>query len=145
MRIWRISNYAELSGIGGTLAPGRWHSKGRPILYAAEHPALALLETLVHLDRSELPASFQLLGIDTPDALRSDALSLELSANWAQDEAGTRAAGDAWLRGRSSLLLRVPTALVPRAWNFLINPAHPDMPAASIASVDRAPFDARLA
>jgi RES domain-containing protein len=145
MRIWRISNHADLSGIGGTLAPGRWHSKGRPILYAAEHPALALLETLVHLDRSELPDSFQLLGIDIPDAIQFEAApQTELTAHWAQDEAATRRLGDRWLREGASLLLRAPTALVPHAWNFLVNPAHPDISAATIASIDRAPFDGRL-
>jgi RES domain-containing protein len=145
MRIWRISNHADLSGIGGTLAPGRWHSKGRPILYAAEHPALALLETLVHLDRSELPDSFQLLGIDIPDAIQFEAApQTELTAHWAQDEAVTRRLGDRWLREGASLLLRAPTALVPHAWNFLVNPAHPDISAATIASIDRAPFDGRL-
>lgn len=145
MRIWRISNYADLSGIGGTLASGRWHSKGRPILYAAEHSALALLEALVHLDRGELPDSFQLLGIDIPDAVEFESPpQKELAADWAQDEAATRRVGDRWLRGATSLLLRVPTALVPHAWNFLVNPGHPDMAAATIASVDRAPFDGRL-
>ncbi|WP_158816582.1 RES family NAD+ phosphorylase [Methylocapsa sp. S129] len=145
MRIWRVSNHANLSGIGGILASGRWHSKGRPILYAAEHPALALLEALVHLDRSELPDSFQLLGVDIPDALQFATLApAELAANWAQNEAATRRAGDHWLREGTNLLMRVPTALVPHAWNVLVNPAHPDISAATISSIDRAPFDGRL-
>src|SRR5471030_2501529 len=114
MRIWRISNYADLSGIGGTLAPGRWHSKGRPILNAAEHPALALLEVLVHFDRSELPDSYQLLGIDIPDsASLAELTQLALPARWMQDELATRRIGDRWLGEGESLLLRAPSALVP--------------------------------
>jgi RES domain-containing protein len=144
MRIWRISNYADLSGIGGTLASGRWHSKGRAILYAAEHPALALLEALVHLDRSELPDRFQLLGIDIPDAIAFPSAPQELHADWSQNAAESRRIGDRWLRDGASLLLRVPTALVPHAWNLLVNPAHPDIAAATIRSVDHAPFDVRL-
>jgi RES domain-containing protein len=145
MRIWRISNYADLSGIGGTLAPGRWHSKGRPILNAAEHPALALLEVLVHFDRSELPDSYQLLGIDIPDsASLAELTQLALPARWMQDELATRRIGDRWLGEGESLLLRAPSALVPHAWNVLVNPVHPEAAMASIGSIDRAPFDARL-
>jgi RES domain-containing protein len=50
MRLWRISNYADLSGEGGRRAEGRWHERGRPVVYLAEHAALALLETMVHLE-----------------------------------------------------------------------------------------------
>ena len=51
MELWRISNYADLSGIGGLKAAGRWHSQGRRIVYLADHPSSALLEMLVHMDR----------------------------------------------------------------------------------------------
>jgi RES domain-containing protein len=144
MRIWRISNYADLSGIGGTLAAGRWHSKGRAILYTAEHPALALLEALVHLDRSELPDRFQLLSIDIPESIAFQSPPQNLLADWSQSTVESRSIGDRWLRDGASLLLRVPTALIPHAWNFLVNPEHPDIAAATIYSVDRAPFDRRL-
>jgi RES domain-containing protein len=145
MRIWSISNCADLSGIGGALAPGRWHSKGRPILYAAEHPALALLEVLVHFDRSELPDRYQLLGIDVTDDTPWTALTQSaLPANWTQDELATRSIGDRWLSEGESLLLRAPSALVPHAWNVLVNPAHSDMASVTIGSIDRAPFGVRL-
>jgi RES domain-containing protein len=51
MELWRISNYADLSGAGGLRAAGRWHSQGKRIVYLADHPSSALLEMLVHLDR----------------------------------------------------------------------------------------------
>ncbi|WP_155836914.1 RES family NAD+ phosphorylase, partial [Paraburkholderia mimosarum] len=43
MEFWRISNYADLRGIGGLRASGRWHYRGQPVVYLAENPALALL------------------------------------------------------------------------------------------------------
>jgi len=33
-------------------------------------------------------------------------------------------AGDAWLEARSSLALKVPSAIVPRQYNVLVNPLH---------------------
>ncbi|HXH47142.1 MAG TPA: RES family NAD+ phosphorylase [Bradyrhizobium sp.] len=50
MRIWRISNFDDLSGIGGLKTDGRWHDRGRHVVYAADHPASALLEVMVHLE-----------------------------------------------------------------------------------------------
>jgi len=47
MELWRISNYADLSGAGGLQAAGRWHTRGKRIVYLADHPASALLEMLV--------------------------------------------------------------------------------------------------
>ena len=50
MRLWRISNYADLAGTGGLVDNARWHSKGRRIVYLADSPASALLELLVRFD-----------------------------------------------------------------------------------------------
>ncbi len=38
----------------------------------------------------------------------------------------TRNIGDAWLAGRKTALARVPSAIVPRTWNYLLNPEHPE-------------------
>jgi RES domain-containing protein len=37
----------------------------------------------------------------------------------------TRALGDTWLEERRSVVLRVPSAIVPSEWNALLNPLHP--------------------
>ncbi|AVT78400.1 hypothetical protein RPPS3_43380 [Rhodopseudomonas palustris] len=58
MELWRISNYADLTGTGGLRASGRWHSRGRRIVYLADHPSSAVLEMLVHMDREFLPATY---------------------------------------------------------------------------------------
>ena len=67
MELWRISNYVDLSGIGGLRAAGRWHSQGRRIVYLADHPSSALLEMLVHMDRDLIPPTYQLLRVAVPD------------------------------------------------------------------------------
>ena len=72
MWLWRISNHASLSGEGGLHASGRWHARGRRVVYLADHPASALLEVMVHLeiDAEDLPSHYQLLGVDVPDGMR---------------------------------------------------------------------------
>jgi len=75
MEIWRISNYADLSGIGGVRAAGRWHSQGMRIVDLADHPSSALLEMLVHMDRDLIPPTYQLLRIDIPPDMKIEAVT----------------------------------------------------------------------
>ena len=144
MRLWRISNYADLSGTGGVRFAARWHSKGRPILYAAEHPAGALAEFLAHLDLEDIPDAFQLITIAT-DAEPAGLNSTDLPPDWTANRAATRAIGDGWLKSGSSLLLRVPSVLVPDACNVLVNPQHPDAGRLRSLKSERVPLDQRLA
>jgi len=147
MRLWRISNFANLSGEGGLLASGRWHSRGRRIVYLSDHPAAALLEVLVHLevDVDDLPISYQLLAVDLPDDLTVETVASDaLPPDWRTKIVATRQLGNRWLDAGATALLRVPSAIVPHASNWLLNPSHADAGKAAIAETIRAPFDARL-
>ena len=147
MILWRISNYADLSGSGGLSHRGRWHNRGRPVVYLAESAASALLETLVHIEAShpsELPHGYQLLEVDVPEAATVMEVAEPLVSGWQQGLAATRRIGDQWLAAQASLLLRVPSAVVGRTFNLLMNPAHPQAQTCRVVSVTRYPFDARL-
>ena len=142
MNIWRISNFADLSGRGGLLAQGRWHDVGNPVVYCSDHPSTALLEILVHVDPELLPDDFQLLRIACPDDTVVSTIELDRTA--ALNPTRTRELGTQWLAARSACLLKVACAILPEAWNYLINPAHPQAPSLRIESTSRYPFDPRL-
>lgn len=151
MILWRISNYADLSGAGGLLHSGRWHHRGRPVVYLAESPAGALVEALVHVQAShagELPASYQLLEVTVPDDAVSEPVqlpeTLPAGQPWHNDVALTRSLGDAWLASGHGLLLRVPSAVVARSFNRLFNPLHAQAGQCQVHSAMRYPFDGRL-
>lgn len=145
MELWRISNYADVSGLGGLRASGRWHTRGKRIVYLADHPASALLEMLVRLDTDLVPPSYTLLRLSVPDIVESEEINLgDLPTDWRQQPPVTRQLGDEWLDRKSSALLQVPSAIVPGASNFLLNPEHPEAAYVRIVEVLRAPFDPRL-
>ena len=153
MRVYRISNYLDLNGDGGRRACGRWHGKGRPIVYCAATAAAAMLEAIAYVARGDpalIPSTFQLLTIELPAAVKRDIVSrAQLPLDWQTRPAHTRAIGDAWLRGGKSALLVVPSALAPQTENYLVNPVHADLqPSGSgrikIVEVARYPFDSRL-
>jgi RES domain-containing protein len=139
MRVWRVCRrpFADLSGEGARLYGGRWNSSGRPMVYAAEAAALAVLEVRVHLDLDwrVLPDDYVLMAIETGDLV---------AETLAQTPADPRAAGDAWLASGRSALLRAPSFIVPESANVLISPAHPDAARLAVASLRPFAFDARL-
>jgi len=150
LRLWRISNCADLSGEGGLVAQGRWHSLGRPVVYLAEHPALALLETLVHLeiDPEDMPRTFRLLSVSVPDDIGFEGWSeadLDVSfPGWRNEPTTTRSLAERFFASNERALLRVPSVLVPEASNFLLNPAHRDASRVTITSDRLVTFDERL-
>ena len=137
--------YADLSGEGARLVGGRWNSPGRAALYLAESPALAVLEVLVHLDLGAhlIPVDCVILAVDL--SVLGDV------SDWVEDgpslppsDAECRAIGDAFLDSGRALALRVPSILVPRASNFVINPRHPLIGKVRIRSMEPFAFDRRL-
>jgi RES domain-containing protein len=143
--LWRISNYSDLSGKGSRGAASRWHSPGRSIVYLAESAAGALLEHVVQLtDRDaggKLPRSYQLLQITVPEECRMQSLSKLPQADWQAHPELTRAMGDAWLTAAETPLARVPSAIVPLTWNYLLNPEHPDAQRLQVAEVIKEQLD----
>ena len=143
---WRISDYIDLSGEGGRKAGARWHTAGSRIVYLAESPTAALVETLVHLDvdPEDSPDFYALLKVSVPDSLIVQTLDLPAESGWKEDLGLTRSIGDAWLTSLKTALARVPSVLAPQTWNCLLNPEHPDANQVTIAEVIKERFDNRL-
>jgi RES domain-containing protein len=143
---WRISDYIDLSGEGGRKASARWHTAGSRIVYLADSPMSALVETLVHLevDSEDIPDSYTLLKISAPDDLAVKSLDLPAGTEWKQNLELTRHLGDAWLASKETPLTRVPSAIAPQTWNYLLNPEHPGAKQVAVAEVIRERFDYRL-
>ena len=143
---WRISNHLDLGGWGGKKFSSRWSSFGRRVVYLAESPAAAMLEVLVHLKEREegLPRIFTLLRIEGPEDLAVRQLNAIAPTDWKEHPEFTRNLGDAWLASKETPLARVPSAIAPQTWNYLLNPEHPDAKGVVVADVIRERFDNRL-
>ena len=144
MLAWRISPFHDLNGEGGRFFSARWHFAGIPVVYLADSPAGALLEICVHTAAEKVPKSFTLLKIAGPDIEFENVALDKLPFNWVNLPETTQQLGDEWLRSHRSALLRVPSALVPEAANFLLNPLHPDAAQFQIERAYKYPFDLRL-
>ncbi len=147
MILYRISNFPDLLGIGGTLASGRWHTRGSPVVYLSDHPALALLETLAHFEFEsieDLPSSYKLIRVESGDANMNIASEKILGDDWAKDVNLTRHYGDQWLAAGSHPLFRVPSVIIPHSHNYILNPAHAQASHIKILDVADYKLDGRL-
>ena len=52
--------------------------------------------------------------------------------------------GDNWVKSNASAILAVPSVIIPKELNYLINPNHPDFPKLKIEKPTRFAFDQRL-
>lgn len=148
---WRITKrkYAKsaFSGGGARKFGGRWNSPGTAIVYTAETQSLAVLEMLVHLEATELLQQYVLIGVEIEESLVQDLDRSRLPRNWRAEPAPIelRNFGDEWIAIGSSVVLRVPSTLVPAESNFLLNPAHSDFQKLIIGEPISFAFDERLA
>lgn len=129
---WRIVKRRHAArafdGEGARIHGGRWNFPGTPMVYLATTRALALLEILVHLGDEEcLQASYVIVRVDYEAAWVRELPPKKLPLDWNQWPAGaaTRALGDAWIGRADSLLLTVPSVIVPEERILLMNPRHP--------------------
>ena len=147
MVLWRISNHVSLAGDGGLRASGRWHTRGRRIIYCSQTPAAALLEILVHfeIDVRDLPARYRLLRLQAPNDLVVEHVTLQdLPEDWVETTDVTRSHGDRWLQAERSALLAVPSAVAPDTFNVLLNPSHQDAKRVAVVQVSEHTIDPRL-
>ncbi|RZA03566.1 MAG: RES domain-containing protein [Sphingobacteriaceae bacterium] len=147
MILYRIVKcaYADLSGTGARLYGGRWNSEGRSMVYLASSRSLAVLEALVHLSPTNLPADFCIMTIDAPDDVLEVPIE-QLPKNWNEypEHNNLKQIGNDFLLKQKHLLLKVPSAIVKEEYNYLLNPLHKNAGKVKILKTQPFAFDQRL-
>ncbi|QMU28061.1 RES family NAD+ phosphorylase [Adhaeribacter radiodurans] len=150
MIVFRLSKQlycTDLSGTGAFKAGGRWNSKGTALVYTADSRALSMAEVAVHIPVGMLPKDYFLVSIAIPDDFISEVDRNSLPPDWNvfPHPISTQQFGDNFVKTGKSLILKVPSAVVPGDFNYLINPQHPSMNQVSIVGEPTPfPFDNRL-
>jgi RES domain-containing protein len=122
------SRYPANEGLGASLYGGRWNRKGTAVIYTAESRALCALEMLVNTD--ELADDYIAIPIELPSDIAIETVSEAdpgMPLDWDADEApsATQDLGTNWAERLTSAILSVPSSVIPRERNYILNPAHP--------------------
>ncbi|MBW1801384.1 MAG: RES family NAD+ phosphorylase [Deltaproteobacteria bacterium] len=137
---WRvvkaIFQNSAFDGEGARIYGGRWNSKGTPVVYTAGSLALASLEILVNIPNDQLLQQLVRIPVEFSPKFVSEIDVTILTDHWDGYPASheTKLIGDQWVKNRHSVILKVPSAIIPEEFNYLINPYHPDFKKLSIGS-----------
>ncbi len=146
-RGWRLvplpQEIAAFDGEGARRYGGRWNSAGVPMVYASEHESLAVLEVRVHIAMSGVYKSF---SFDFDEGLMRTLPVQQLPKDWQREPppVSLQRLGDQWVKAGDSLILAVPSAIVPNELNLLLNPRHPDFSKIDIHTATDLTLDRRL-
>lgn len=149
--LWRLVKArhaaSAFDGEGARRYGGRWNRRGTPIVYLGGTLSLAALETFVHLTAADARIDFAAIEVRVPDDV--GVLSLDpnvLPRNWREEPPPeqTKALGTQWAMHEDSLLLRVPSVIVPTEWNYLLNRRHRAFGQLEILSPVPFGFDERM-
>ena len=147
MELFRITKGEFAQKLFAPGFPGRWNRSGEEVIYAASSRSLACLENLVHRRSTVATSSFRTMVIYVPDHLTIRHVNLQdLPEEWNQlpiNEA-CQSLGSAWYQSKKSLALRVPSAVIPDEFNWVINTRHAEFGKVKIIDVLPFYFDKRL-
>jgi len=148
---WRLvkarHQAGAFSGEGARIVGGRWNLPGTRVVYVSESLALAALETLVHLGNAAIELRFVAFRIVIPEQLTIEATPVRaLPRRWRNQPplSDTMEIGTRWSDAGRTVCLRVPSVIVPRESNYLLNPAHPEFRRITIDPPEPFTFDPRL-
>ena len=116
------------------------------MVYTAGTLSLAALEMLVQLSDHKLLENYIYIEVefskDRVHAIPSEALP----AQWNSMPASfsTKTIGDNWARSNISLVLEVPSVIIPVEMNHLFNPNHPEFRSLKFHPPHSFAFDQRL-
>lgn len=147
MIVYRLTSgkYAhDLSGEGAKLFGGRWNPAGIAALYTSEFISLSILEILARAKQSTIPETYTLLSIQIPDTSIVAIELQKLTPGWQHHFEYTRWVGEEFLKINKTLILKIPSAIVPQEHNFMINPLHQNFKKVKILDSELLALDKRL-
>lgn len=130
MEVFRIASEAYARTLSSSGSANRWNVKGQHVLYAGSSRSLSTLELIVHKGgiKPLVPYKVMVISIAEDDYLMKQIQLKDLPANWRSlaAYAALQTIGSEWYMARESLVLKVPSAVIPLEYNYMINTEHPE-------------------
>ena len=151
MRVWRLCSRKHAAtafdGEGARRYGGRWNPPGVAVVYTAGTLSLAALELLVNLGSPGDAGDLVAVPAEVPDTLAIEVVQvIDLPRAWRDypAPAALPALGARWVQEARSVVLSVPSVVIPGERNFVLNPAHPRFKGVRPGKPERFAFDPRV-
>lgn len=149
MEVFRISHIDHSKKLSSSGSANRWNFDGEYVMYTGSSRSLSTLEMVVHRNSIKLLPNYEVMIISIADdeELYEQIPIKKLPKNWRKLEAYYKLQniGSKWYEEQRSLVLKVPSAVIPKEYNYIINTRHPDFSAnISLVRNEDYFFDKRL-
>jgi len=129
MEVYRIVREKYANSLFASGVPNRWNKSGEFVIYTGASRSLSTLELVVHRSaiRPSVTYKMMLIKISEDEELISHPEPSDLPVDWQSMSSYARLQkiGSTWYKSRKSLIMRVPSAIIPQEYNFIINTSHP--------------------
>ncbi|MBX9734480.1 MAG: RES family NAD+ phosphorylase [Chitinophagaceae bacterium] len=129
MELFRIVREEFSKNLSSSGSANRWNLKGQFVLYTAATRSLASLELIVHRGtiQNKFKYKVMVISIADEDQLIKQIKINKLSAQWRTlgAYAELQTIGSLWYTHQESLVLKVPSVIIPQEFNYIINKEHP--------------------
>ena len=149
MFVYRVSKQKysdDLSGEGARLHGGRWNHKMTACIYTSESRALAILEFTVNVNIEVIPRALSITTFEIPNQAIIEINETDLPGNWKEVPApsNTKDFGTNLLKTANSLVIKIPSIIIPLEFNYLLNPSHADKKQFKIINTQDFLYDVRI-
>ena len=130
MEVFRICKEEYSGSLKSSGSANRWNLRGQNVIYTGSTRSLSTLELVVR--RSSIAPvnnyKVMVISIADDDYLFKQIHINELVENWRTLAAYStlQEIGSKWYISQGSLILKVPSAVIPYEYNYIINNEHPD-------------------
>ena len=130
MEVFRICKDTFASGLSASGASNRWNKRDQFVIYTGSSRSLSTLELIVHKSSIAPLTSYKVMVISIAgdDHLIRQIMTSSLPESWSTLSAYPilQQIGSDWYESMESLILKIPSAVIPYEYNFVINMKHPD-------------------
>lgn len=130
MEVFRISKELYSTKLSSSGSANRWNFDREYVIYTGSSRSLSTLELIVHSGavKPKLPYKVMVISLADYDELYKQITLKELPKNWRDLSAYSdlQKIGSHWYSSQESLILKVPSAVIPMEYNYIINTKHPE-------------------
>lgn len=128
MEVFKICRDKYSNSLTASGASNRWNKKDEFVIYTGSSRSLSTLELIVHRSSIKIVNPYKLLVISIKDKTLIKEIKVEdLPKNWRTIEAyiDLQEIGSQWYNSAETLVLKIPSVIIPQEFNYMINTKHP--------------------
>ena len=126
---------------------GRWNGDGKRVIYTAGSVALAFLENMIRRQGVGFNSDFKTMIIEILDDLKIQTIKAEsLPTGWREftNYSKCQPLGNEWFDKGEKPVLKVPSAMLPEEFNYVINATHSDFKKIKLVKTTKLVPDERI-